>query len=136
MDGPSNLTVQPGQWGNFTCRVACTHTVNWYVEGYNRGDIMTTCSETLSGQTICMETTRNCPTETSTTGFVSTLRVLATEEFAGMDIAVQCSAVGTRIFTDPCDPPYLTFSRFSSLRGMVMCVCAQVYISADFSPMD
>ena len=133
IDGPSNLTVQPGEWGNFTCSVACTHFVDWYVEGFETGEISRTCSETLSDQTACMETVQPCASQTSTAEFVSRLRVLATNEFAGMNIAVQCSAIAHTFPSpsDPCPPPYLSFSRFSSLRGIV-CL---MYIFEDLSPM-
>jgi len=96
--------------------VACTHTIDWYVEGYT-GDITTTCSNVLDGMMVCRIASRNCSSTSSTTGYMETLRVLAKSELAGSSVAVQCAAVSRSGFVEGDCPPFLTYSRYALLTG-------------------
>lgn len=117
VDGPVSVTRNPEEWAEFTCTVACTHSIDWYVEGYI-GDISETCSATLNGMMACTEVVRECSSISSTEGFTKRLRLLAKSELASTSVAVQCSAIVSQTdSTATCPPPSLSYSRYALLIG-------------------
>lgn len=116
VQGPVSLSRDPGDWAEFSCTVACSHTMDWYVEGYS-GDITDTCSMTLDGMMVCKEVTQACTSTSSPTGYTETLRVLAKPELASTNIAVQCAAVSLSPPTPNNCPPFLAYSRYALLSG-------------------
>lgn len=120
MEGPVSVTRDPEEWAEFTCTVACSHSIDWYVEGY-LGDISSTCSDTLNGMMACTEVVRGCPSPSSTQGYTERLRLLAKSELAASSVAVQCAALSrsATISNDDC-PPFLAYSRYALLTGELM----------------
>ena len=119
LDGPSNLTVRTGEWGNFSCTVACSHAIDWFVEGYAH-DIEDLCTETRDGMMVCRERVtdiQNCNLET---GYTEMLYILASEAVQMQRIAVQCGATYRYLPTSNDCPPYLAYSRYAFLDGMSM----------------
>lgn len=119
IDGPVGLNRQPGQWAEFNCTVACTHSIDWYMEGH-LGDVTETCTMSLqSGLMVCKEVVQECPEPISNTGYTERLRVKVSEQLAGSRIAVQCAGVALSFSTNNC-PPALSYSRFALLRGNII----------------
>lgn len=116
MRGPVDASRVPGEWAEFTCTVACSHSIDWYVEGY-LGDITDTCSDTNNGMMVCKLVTQACSSPTSTFGYIETLRVLAKPELASSSIAVQCAAVSHSAPSRDNCPPFLAYSRYALLEG-------------------
>ena len=110
------MTTDVNEWAEFRCTVACSHSIDWYVEGYS-GDISATCSSTLDGMMVCKEVTRDCSSTSATTGYTETLRVLAKPELASSSIAVQCAAISQSGPTINNCPPFLSYSRYALLNG-------------------
>ncbi len=115
--GPVNLTRRPMEWAEFTCSVSCSHSIDWYLEGY-QGDITEICSEANDEMTMtaCKQVNQTCSSITSTEDYTETLHVSASQEFAGSSIAVQCAAISHTLSPDNC-PPFLVYSRFALLSG-------------------
>ncbi len=116
MESPVDTSRGPGEWAEFTCSVACSHSIDWYVEGY-LGDITDVCSATNNGMMVCKVVTQSCSSTTSTFGYIETLRVLAKPELASSNIAVQCAAVSRSAPTSNNCPPFLAYSRYALLSG-------------------
>lgn len=114
--GPRSTSSDAGEWTEFTCSVACTHSIDWYVESY-RGDITTTCSAIANDMMVCKEVTQDCSSSTSTTGYTETLRLLAKPELASSGITVQCAAISLSAPTSTNCPPFLSYSRYALLTG-------------------
>lgn len=115
-DGPVNMLASPGQWANFSCTVSCSYDIDWFVEGYST-DISETCTETRDGMMVCVETTQECSTTTSTSYFSQRLSLLAKDEKAGSQIAVQCVALSTVYMPDATCFPDIQYSKFAFLTG-------------------
>ena len=115
--GPMSVTRELGQWAEFNCTMACTHTIDWYMEGY-RGDVSETCTALFQEENVkvCKESEQPCQDVTGSHGYTGTLRVLVTEEMAGSSIAVQCGGVALRFSEEEC-PPMSVFSLVSYLKG-------------------
>ena len=100
--------------------MACSHSIDWYVEGHS-GDVTETCTqEILEGNTdsiVCKEVTQPCSSKTSTSGYVEKLRLLATPEMAATSVAVQCAAVSRSLPTGQECNPFLSYSRYALLTG-------------------
>ena len=114
IDGPRSSSTGVGEWAEFNCTVACTHTVDWYAEGYD-GDITESCTGMVGGMMICREIVQTCTAPTST-GLTETLRILASEMHAGTSIAVQCAAFARNFVISNC-PPNLSYSRYALLTS-------------------
>ena len=114
--GPHVRSKSPGEWAEFECKVACSHSIDWYVEGYN-GYITESCSSTRNGLRACRQVTQPCSSTTSTADYVETLRVLAESELASSSIAVQCAAVSLSLPIGKQCTPFLSYSRYSLLAG-------------------
>jgi len=107
------------EWAEFSCQVACTHTIDWYVEDYS-GDITYSCMA-MDGMRVCREVVRNC---SSGRGFVERLRVLPDHSHAASSLTIQCAATAINFQPGNC-PPNVVFSRFALLNGKLSeCVCA------------
>ena len=116
LHNPVDTSREPGEWAEFTCSVACSHSIDWYVEGYS-GDITSTCSAQSNGMMVCRVVTQSCSSTTSTFGYTETLRVLAKPELASSNIAVQCAAVSRSSLSSNNCPPFLAYSRYALLSG-------------------
>ena len=118
MDSPGIQSKHPGEWAEFTCSVSCSHSIDWYVEGYS-GDITNTCSTELDGITVCKEVTQSCSSNSATSGYKETLRVLATPKMASSSVAVQCAAISKdlSVLLGPKCNPFLSYSRYALLTG-------------------
>lgn len=116
-DGPVSVTRDPNEWAEFSCTVACSHRINWFVEGYH-GDITGACTSTRNGMMVCTEVVRACSSTTSTQGYTERLRLLAKPELASSSVAVQCAAISrsTSVSLNDC-PPFLSYSRYALLTG-------------------
>lgn len=112
------MSRAPGEWAEFTCSVACSHSIDWYVEGYS-GDITNACSAIVDGMMVCRETTQSCSSTSSTNGgYTEILRVLAKPELASTSIAVQCAAISLNpLLSNNACPPNLAYSRYALLTG-------------------
>ena len=97
MKGPMSVTREVGQWAEFNCTMVCTHSINWYMEGYH-GDVSETCTAMFQEENVkvCKEMVQPCQDLTGTHGYTGTLRVLVTEEMADSSIGpvLQCSVGG------------------------------------------
>lgn len=109
-------TTDAGEWAEFRCSVACSHSIDWYVEGYS-GDISDTCSTTRDGMMVCKEVTQACSSISSTAGYTEILRVLAKPELASSSIAIQCAAISLSAPAVNSCPPFLSYSRYALLTG-------------------
>ena len=127
--GPVDTSTGPGEWAEFICSVACSHSIDWYVEGY-LGDITDTCSATNNGMMVCKVVTRSCSSPTSTFGYTETLRVLAKPELASSGIAVQCAAVSRSAPSRDNCPPFLAYSRYALLNGEIFTAMFPSYYNA------
>ncbi len=114
IDGPRSATVNVGEYAEFTCKVECTHTVDWHTEGYTEG-ITQSCTQMVGGMMACREVLESC-SDPSSTGNKERLRIMPGAQHAGSSIAIQCSATAINFRLDNC-PPNLSFSRFVLLRG-------------------
>ena len=103
MQGPTSTSQAVGKWAEFNCTVACTHSINWYIEGYS-GEIANSCNTMQGGMKVCTEVVHQCQDETSTTGYTENLRVMVSEELAGSRIAVQCAGLALSFSTSSCTP--------------------------------
>lgn len=128
--GPVDVTSDPGQWVQFTCSVACSHSIDWYVESYVQ-DITTSCSDTADGMMVCKEVTQPCTSSTSTGYHTERLRVLAKPEIAGTNLTVQCAAISRSAPTASDCPPFLSYSRYALLSGMCVCLHCSVTVLFD-----
>ena len=125
LQNPADTSQEPGEWAEFTCSVACSHSINWFVEGYV-GDITTACSAVGTSMMVCKTVTQQCSSPTSTFGYSETLRVLAKPELASTNIAVQCAAVSRSAPNTNNCPPFLAYSRYALLSGKF---CNQILFS-------
>ncbi len=116
MEGPVSLTRDSEEWAEFSCTVACSHSIDWYVEGHP-GDITDTCTTVLNGMMVCKEVVRSCSSVTSTGGYTERLRLQAKPELASSNVAVQCAAVSRSLPTSNNCPPFLVYSRYALLSG-------------------
>lgn len=107
---PRNLTVQEGQYANFTCEVPCSHFAYWYIgDFYNSASLPIT--DVVPGITYTRSFIGACA-PSSPGNYTDRISILAT---ADLDrIAVQCSA--SRIQCDELSCP-VVYSRFRTLRG-------------------
>ena len=112
-----SVTGELGQWAEFNCTMACTHSICWYMEGYH-GEVSETCTAMFQEENVkvCKELVQPCQDLTSSHGYTGTLRVLVTEEMASSSIAVQCGGVAS-IFSEEECPPIIVFSSVSYLNG-------------------
>ena len=115
-EGPTSLSRNPEDWAEFTCSVACSHSIDWYVEGFP-GDITDTCSTTLNGMMVCKEVVQSCSSTTSTETYTERLRLLAEPELASTSVAVQCAALSRSTPAPNNCPPFLVYSRYALLTG-------------------
>ena len=110
---PRNLTVQEGQYANFTCEVPCSHSAYWYVgDLYNSAPLPYT--DVVPGITYTRSIIGPCA-PSAPGNYTDRISILAT---ADLDrIAVQCSA--SRIICDANDASCgdIVYSRFRTLRG-------------------
>ena len=136
-----SVTGELGQWAEFNCTMACTHSICWYMEGHG-GEISETCTTMFQEDNVnvCKESVRPCQDHTSSHGFTGTLRVLVTEKMAGSYIAVQCGGVAL-IFSEEDCPPIIVFSSVSYLNGTLLiaqsntCICVHTHTMFSFIPL-
>ena len=115
--GPTSVTRELGLWAEFNCTMACTHSIDWYMEGY-RGDVSEICTTMFEKENVnvCKESVQPCQDLTGIHGYTGTLRVLVTEEMAGSSIAVQCGGVAMIFSGEEC-PPSSVYSFIGYLTG-------------------
>ena len=83
------------------------------------GDITSICTDRQDGMVACKEILQSCSSATSTQVHTERLRVLARQELASSNLAVQCAAVSrSTIITNSC-PPFLLYSRFALLTSEI-----------------
>ena len=128
--GPTSLTRDPEEFAYFTCTVECSHSIDWYVEGFI-GDITSICADGQDGMVACKEVLQSCSSATSTQLYTERLRILARQDLASSNLAVQCAAVSrSTIIVNSC-PPFLLYSRFALLTSeySVVSVSKALYLS-------
>lgn len=120
--------MRPGEWGNFSCSVACTHAIDWYVEGYAH-DITALCTETRDGMMVCRQRITDLQNCDSRGRYTEMLYIMAGEAVQSQRIAVQCGATSRSLPTADDCPPYLAYSRYAFLNGMFMLIPDSTYLT-------
>lgn len=121
LQGPVSISREVGEWAEFNCTVACSHSIIWYREGYS-DEITENCTPALDLR-MCKEVVEQCSPYGN--GYMERLRIMVGEELAGSSLAVQCAGLARSFSSSEC-PPSLAYSFFSFLTGTVWCTLCPV----------